>query len=102
MRERMPGNFKMNEGQPQGDRDLEQVKRSVQELTGERGDAKRTRSAIRRGELGPLARLKLQSKQLAAAPTVSDYNRLQRDIAAVFRALQRISNELGNADLPKP
>lgn len=98
-------NMKMRDGQPgktQTERDLELVKQRVEELAGARGDAKKSRSAIRRGELVPLAKLELQSKQIAASPTVSDYNRLQRDVRAIFLMLQRISNDQGNAVLPKP
>lgn len=71
-------------------------------LTGERGDDKKSRSAVRRGELQALASMGLKSKQLTAAPTMADYNALQADVAAVFKALTLISNYYGNADLPKP
>ena len=71
-------------------------------LIGERGEKTRPRSAVRRGELQALASLGLQSKQLTAAPTMADYNALQKDVDNIFKALTRISNLYGNADLPKP
>lgn len=71
-------------------------------LTGQRGDNNRTQSAIRRGELQPLATLGLKSKQLTAAPTMADYNALQEDVANIHKALTLISNLYGNAKLPKP
>lgn len=73
-----------------------------QVLTGERGDGQKSRSAIRRGELQPLASMKLKSKQLTAAPTMADYNALQEDVANIHKALTLISNLYGNAKLPKP
>jgi hypothetical protein len=89
-------------GDTQQDRELRKVRETVEILAGERGDTKRSRSAIRRGELYPLANLKLLSGQVSAAPTQAEHNALQRDVAAIFGALQRISNILGNATLPKP
>lgn len=71
-------------------------------LLGERGDDKKSRSAVRRIELQALASLGLQSKQLTAAPTMDDYNALQADVANIYKALTMISNLYGNAKLPKP
>ncbi|HJV52794.1 MAG TPA: hypothetical protein VJ652_15105 [Noviherbaspirillum sp.] len=70
-------------------------------LTGERGDATKAKSALRRTELRPLASLTLQSKQVSAAPTQADFNALQKDVANIMEALTRLSNLAGNADLPK-
>ena len=44
--------------------------------------------------------MKMRSKPVTAAPTVADYNALQEVVAAIYNALSRISNRLGNADVP--
>jgi hypothetical protein len=77
------------------------VKEQVDVLTGQRGAASKPLSAIRRGELRPLASLELKSSQVSAAPTQADYNALQSDVAKVFAALEQISNLLGNANINK-
>jgi predicted nucleic acid-binding Zn-ribbon protein len=82
-------------------RDLQRIRESIEKLTGERGDATKSQSAVRRSELRVLASLSLQSKQVAAAPTQADFNALQSDVDNIFKTLQRISNILGNATLPK-
>ena len=85
----------------QAQRDFERIKEKVEKLTGDRGDATKPLSAIRRTELRALASLTLRSKQVASAPTAAEHNALQTDVKNIFDALQRISNLLGNADIPK-
>lgn len=82
-------------------RDFDRIKEKVEKFTGERGDATKSLSAVRRSELATLASLTLQSSQVASAPTAAQYNALQKDVAAIFNALQRISNVLGTASIPK-
>lgn len=82
-------------------RDFDRIKEKVEKLTGERGDAAKTLTAIRRGELRALSSLTLQSAQVSASPTQAEHNALQKDVATIFDALKRISNVLGNADIPK-
>lgn len=82
-------------------RDFGRIREKVEKFTGERGDDKRPLSAVRRSEFKALASIGLQSGQVAAAPTQADFNALQKDVANIFQALQRISNVLGNADIPK-
>lgn len=82
-------------------RDFMRVRESVEKLTGERGDKAKSLTAIRRSELRPLASLALTSTQVSAAPTQAEFNALQKDVANVFDALKRISNILGNAEIPK-
>lgn len=86
----------------QASRDLARLTEHLERLTGERGDARRSQSAVRRSELFPLASLQLRSRQITSAPTQADYNALQADVSAIFNALRRISNALGNTDLPPP
>lgn len=74
----------------------------IEVLLGERGDAKKSRSAVRRIELQAIASLGMKSKQITAAPTMDDYNALQQDVANIFEAITLISNLYGNAKLPKP
>lgn len=83
-------------------RSFARLTEKVETLTGERGDAKRSLSALRRGELTPLASLatSMKSKQISAAPTAADYNALQQDVEAVYGAIVLLSNLLGNARLP--
>jgi ElaB/YqjD/DUF883 family membrane-anchored ribosome-binding protein len=85
----------------QADRDIQQLKETVEKLVGMRGDATKSQSAVRRSELRALASLKLKSTQVTAAPTQADFNALQTDVSNIFKALQRISNILGNATLPE-
>jgi hypothetical protein len=80
--------------------DLARLREKLELLTGERGDATKSKSAVRRGELLALASLKLQSAQVSATPTAAQYNALQADVAAIFAALQTISNIYGTTDLP--
>ncbi len=82
-------------------RDFDRIREKVEKLTGERGDAAKSLTAIRRSEFSALASLTLKSKQAAAAPTQAEYNALQSDVANVFAALQKISNVLGTAEIPK-
>lgn len=82
-------------------RDLARIKEKVEKFTGERGDNEKTLTAIRRGELRAFASMKMNSGSVTDAPTQEDYNALQKDVANIYQALQRISNILGNADIPK-
>lgn len=82
-------------------REFDRIKEKVEKFTGERGDAAKSLTAIRRTELRALASLTLQSGQVSAAPTAAQHNALQKDVKNIFDALQRISNLLGNADIPK-
>lgn len=85
----------------QAERDYGQIKETVEKLAGIRGDSTKSQSAVRRSELRALASLKLKSAQVTAAPTQADFNALQTDVSNIFKALQRISNILGNANLPE-
>lgn len=82
-------------------RDFDRIREKVEKLTGERGDANKTLSAVRRQELQALASLTLRSTQVAAAPTQAEFNALQDDVKTIFDILARISNRLGNATIPK-
>lgn len=86
---------------PQLTKDFERIREKVEKLTGERGDATKSLSAIRRSELRALASLTLQSAPVTAAPTMAQHNALQADVASIFAALSRISNALGTASIPK-
>ena len=90
----------MDRGNTQIQRDLARMRETIEKLSGERGDSLKSNSAIRRIELRALASMKMRSKQVTAAPTAADYNALQADVAAIYNALSRISNQLGNADVP--
>jgi len=81
--------------------DFERIREKVEKLTGERGDADKSLSAVRRGELQALASIKLKSTQVTAAPTQAQFNALQSDVATISAALKRISNLLGNATIPE-
>ena len=82
-------------------RDFDRIKEKVEKFTGERGDTAKSLTAIRRSELNTLVNQTLQSAQVSAAPTAAQFNALQKDVAAIFAALKKISNTLGNADIPK-
>jgi hypothetical protein len=82
-------------------RQFDRLREQVEIMVGERGSADKAKTAVRRGELRPLASLKLKSSQISAAPTQDDYNRLQADVEAVYGAFVLISNLLGNAKIPK-
>lgn len=90
----------MDRGNAQIQRDLARMRETIEKLSGERGDSLKSNSAIRRMELRALAGMKMRSKPVTAAPTAADYNALQADVAAIYNALSRISNRLGNADVP--
>ena len=90
----------MDRGDAQIQRDLARMRETVEKLSGERGDSLKPNSAIRRTELRALASMSMRSKQVTAAPTAAEYNALQADVAAIYNALSRISNRLGNADVP--
>lgn len=63
-------------------RHFERILEKVQVLTGERGEADKI--AVRRGDL----RIRpMRSGQIAAAPTATDFNRLQADVAALYAML---------------
>jgi len=83
-------------------RSFNRIAEKVEVLTGERGDANRSLSSLRRGELIPLASLatSLKSKQISGTPTAADYNALQQDVEAIYGAFVLLSNLLGNARLP--
>lgn len=83
----------------QAERDAQRIKDQVQVLVGERGDAKRPLSAVRRGELLTLAGRALLSSQVTAAPTMEQHNALQADVKALFDLIDRLSNRLGTAKL---
>lgn len=85
----------------QAERDYGQIKETVEKLAGIRGDSTKSQSAVRRSELRALASLSLKSTQVTAVPTQADFNALQTDVSNIFKALQRISNILGNATLPE-
>lgn len=85
--------------QAQLQKDFERIREKVEKLTGERGDAAKSLSAIRRSELRAMP--VLQSQPVTAAPTADDFNALQADVAALFAALARMSNALGTASIPK-
>jgi len=80
--------------------DFSRIREKVENLTGERGAANRPLYAVRRSELQALASLKMRSDQVTAAPTMAQFNALQADVENIFKALQRISNLLGNASIP--
>ena len=90
----------MDRGNTQIQRDLARMRETIEKLSGERGDSLKSNSAIRRMELRALSSMKMRSKQVTAAPTAADYNALQADVASIYNALSRISNRLGNADVP--
>lgn len=77
------------------------IREKVQKLTGDRGDAKKPLSAVRRGELATLAGIGLQSGQVSGTPTAADFNALQKDVETIFKALARISNADGTATIPR-
>ena len=82
-------------------REFDRIKEKVEKFTGERGDKEKTLTAVRRGELRAFASMTMNSGIVTVAPTQADYNALQKDVANIYQALQRISNILGNADIPK-
>jgi predicted nucleic acid-binding Zn-ribbon protein len=82
-------------------KDFGRIREKLEKLTGERGDANKTLSAVRRQELQALASLTMQSTQVAAAPTQAEFNALQADVEIIFKTLASISNRLGNATIPK-
>lgn len=82
-------------------REFDRIKEKVEKFTGERGDNDKSSTAIRRGELRAFASMKMESSTVSAAPTQDDFNALQKDVANIYSALQRISNILGTADIPK-
>lgn len=82
---------------PQLQKEFERVKEKVEKLTGERGDSTKSLAAVRRSDLRTLATVELLSAPVSSTPTAADFNALQRDVAAVFDAIKRISNVLGTA-----
>lgn len=82
-------------------KDFDRIREKVEKFTGERGDAIKTLSAVRRSEFAALQSLGLQSSQVTGNVSVADFNALQKDVAAIFNALARISNVHGTADIPK-
>ena len=57
-------------------KDAKRVEQNVDTLLGQRGADNKPLSALRRGELLPLASQKMKSTQLLAAPTMADFNAL--------------------------
>lgn len=82
-------------------KDFERIREKVEKFTGERGDATKTLSAVRRGEFTALASMTMQSTQIGASPTADDFNALQADVKTIFELLQRMSNARGTAVIPK-
>ena len=81
-------------------RDFARIKEKVEKFTGERGEATKPLSAIRRTELRALASIKPQASRITAAPTMDDYNALQADVANILAALALIANTAGTATIP--
>lgn len=82
------------------ERDFERMKQQIETVVGTRGADKRPASAIRRGELLPIASIGMTSTQVTAAPTMAQHNALQADVKNLFDTLELISNLRGNAKLP--
>lgn len=74
----------------------ERLVQQLQELAGERGDADKTRAAVRRADLADaLGRVPaLSSKPAAAAPTAAEYNALRDDVRRLYEALSLIAQAL--------
>ena len=80
-------------------REFQRVREKVELLTGDRGATKSPLASVRREDFVPIASLasSMQSTQVtSAAPTASDFNALQKDVAALYGALVQVSNLLGN------
>lgn len=82
-------------------RDYAQVKEKVERLCADRGADKKPLSAVQRGELLALASIGMKSTTVSSTPTADEYNALRTDVKNIFDALKKISNLLGNADIPK-
>ncbi len=82
-------------------KDFERIREKVEKFTGERGDAAKTLSAVRRGEFTALAGMTMRSAPVSTTPTADEFNALQADVATLFELLQRISNARGTAVIPK-
>lgn len=74
----------------------ERLVQQIQELAGERGDAAKTRAAVRRADLADaLGRVPvLSSKPATAAPTAAEYNALRDDVRRMYEALSLIAQAL--------
>lgn len=81
--------------------DIKRISEQIELLAGERGEATKPLSAIRRTELRGLVEIGIQSSQVSAAPTQDEFNALQKDVDNIFRALTLISNAYGTAKIPK-
>ena len=68
------------------EREFARMREKIELLAAERGDATRSQSAIRRGELVPLASIGIKSSQVSAAPTMAQHNALQDDVQAIVTA----------------
>jgi hypothetical protein len=90
-----------NRQQVELQKNFERILEKVEKLTGERGDATRPLSAIRRTELRALASVTPQSRPVTATPSAAEFNALQADVSLIFETLSRISNALGTASIPK-
>lgn len=65
----------------------------LQVLLGERGGAGKVQRAVRVSDLAnvmPISQ-KMQSTQIAGAPSIEDYNRLQADIANLYDVVTALS-----------
>lgn len=82
------------------ERKIVRALQDLQVLLGQTGADIKPLSALRRGELLPLASMSMKSAPLAAAPTMADFNLLQADVKMIFDAFVLLSNKNGNAKLP--
>lgn len=97
----IPGRGLDDRQQAQLLKDFDRIKEKVEKFTGERGDANKTLSAVRRGEFTALASMTMQSDQVSTTPTAAEFNALQADVKTIFEMLQRMSNARGTAVIPK-
>lgn len=67
----------------------------LQELAGERGEAGRPGSAVRRSDLNAISRITpLSSEHVEAVPTAAEFNTLRDDVRKLYEALEVIAREL--------
>lgn len=81
--------------------DLERIKEKLEKMTGERGDATKSLSSVRRGELVKVAEYNVVSKKLTSAPTADDFNNLRQDLMSVIQMLGTLGNKYGSLVIPK-
>lgn len=79
-------------------RDFQRIKEKVEVLNANRGGSGYPRAGVRREDFNAIAALAktMQSAQVTSAPTATDFNALQKDVAALYGALVQVSNILGN------